>query len=145
MIEWKLQLQKLHRFDFKTTQKRPRGKLVDILLILKVEFTSELPRRINVIISMSIHLSNLMKSRKVEFRRRIDGESTKIVHWNEKDNPHYNGIKYHSETTLLQLCSKFFLNNYEALWQRHLKDTLQLKILGEWVNIGANFFMSRYV
>ena len=69
----------------------------------------------------------------------------RCVHWNEKDNPHYNGIKYHSETTLLQLCSKFFLNNYEALWQRHLKDTLQLKILGEWVNIGANFFMSRYV
>ena len=78
MIEWKQRLQKLHRFDFKTTQKRPRGKLVDILSILKVEFTSEFPHRINVIISMSIHLSNLMKSLKVEFRSRIDGESTKM-------------------------------------------------------------------
>ena len=31
--------------------------------------------------------------------------------------------------TWYQLCSKFFLNIYEVHWQRHLKDTLQLKIL----------------
>ena len=28
--------------------------------------------------------------------------------------------KYHSETTWSQLWSKFFCNNYKALWQRHL-------------------------
>ena len=37
--------------------------------------------------------------------------------------------KYHSESTWSQLCSKFFFSNYEAPWQRHLKDTLQMKIL----------------
>ena len=37
--------------------------------------------------------------------------------------------KCHCESTWSQLCSKFFINNYEAPWQRHLKDTLQLKIL----------------
>ena len=41
------------------------------------------------------------------------------------------------ESTWSQLCSKFFLSNYEAPWQRHLKDTLQLKILRTWINIGA--------
>ena len=39
----------------------------------------------------------------------------------------------HSESTWSQPCSKFFLNNYEAPWQRHLKDTLQLKILRTWI------------
>ena len=43
----------------------------------------------------------------------------------------------HSESTWSQLCSKFFLNNYEAPWQRHLKDTFQLKILRTWINIGV--------
>ena len=37
--------------------------------------------------------------------------------------------KWYYESTWLQLCSEFFLNNYEALWEQHLKDTLQLKIL----------------
>ena len=32
--------------------------------------------------------------------------------------------KYYSESTWSQLCSKFFINNYEATWQQHLKDTL---------------------
>ena len=36
---------------------------------------------------------------------------------------------YHSESTWPQQCSKFSINNYEAPWQRHLKDTLQLKIV----------------
>ena len=40
--------------------------------------------------------------------------------------------------TWYQLCSKFFLNIYEVHWQRHLKDTLQLKILQQWINIRAN-------
>ena len=37
--------------------------------------------------------------------------------------------KYRSESTWSQRCSKFSINNYEAPWQRHLKDTLQLKTL----------------
>ena len=59
----------------------PRGELIDILSILKVESTSKFPRRIDVIISTWIRLSKSMKSRltfHVEFRRRIDGESTKM-------------------------------------------------------------------
>ena len=40
---------------------------------------------------------------------------------------------YHFKST--QLCSKFFLNNYEAPRKRHLKDTLQLKILRTCINI----------
>ena len=42
--------------------------------------------------------------------------------------------KYNSESTSSQLCSKFILNNYEAPWQRHLKDTVQLNILRTWIN-----------
>ena len=41
--------------------------------------------------------------------------------------------KRHSESTWSQLCSEFFLNSYETPWQRHLKNTLQLKILRTWV------------
>ena len=37
--------------------------------------------------------------------------------------------KYYSQSTWSQWCSKFSINNYEAPWQRHLKDTLQLKTL----------------
>ena len=33
------------------------------------------------------------------------------------------------KVTWYQLSSKLFFNNNEAHWQRHLKDTLQLKIL----------------
>ena len=43
--------------------------------------------------------------------------------------------KYHSEITWSQRCSKFSINNYEAPWQRHLKDTLQLKIL--WTSVSS--------
>ena len=32
--------------------------------------------------------------------------------------------KYYSESTWSQLCSKVFINNYDATWQQHLKDTL---------------------
>ena len=43
--------------------------------------------------------------------------------------------KYNSEKTWSQRCSKFSSNNYEAPWQRHLKDTLQLKIL--WTSVSS--------
>ena len=42
------------------------------------------------------------------------------------------------KVTWYQLCSKFFINIYEAHWQRHLKDILKLKILQQWINIRAN-------
>ena len=69
------------RFDVETTSKNPRGKLIDISSILKVESTSKFPGRIDVIISTWIRLSKSMKSRRtfnVEFRRRIDREWTKM-------------------------------------------------------------------
>ena len=40
--------------------------------------------------------------------------------------------------------SKYFLNIYEAHWQRHLKGTLQLKILRKWINIPANYSLGKY-
>ena len=43
--------------------------------------------------------------------------------------------KTHSQSNWSQLYSKFFLKNYEAPWQLHLKDILQLKILWTWINI----------
>ena len=42
---------------------------------------------------------------------------------------------YHSESTWPQRCSKFSINNYQAPWQRHLKDTIQLKIL--WTSMSS--------
>ena len=60
MIQWKQSVQKLPRFNVETTSKNPRGKLIDILSILKVESTSIFPRRIDVIISTWIRLSKSM-------------------------------------------------------------------------------------
>ena len=34
--------------------------------------------------------------------------------------------------------------SYEAHWQQHLKDTLQLKILRTWIDIHVNFFLGKY-
>ena len=34
---------------------------------------------------------------------------------------------------------KVLYQHYEAHWQRDLKDTLQLKILQQWINIRVNF------
>ena len=81
MIEWNQRVQKLRRFCVETTQKNPRGELIDISSILKVESTSKFPRQVDVIISTWIRLSKSMKFRRtfhVEFRRRIDDESTKM-------------------------------------------------------------------
>ena len=36
-----------------------------------------------------------------------------------------------------EICSKFFLNNYKTPWEWHMKDTLQLKILPTWINVGV--------
>ena len=48
------------------------------------------------------------------------------------------------KVTWFQLYSNFFLNNYKAHWQQHLKDTLQLKILRTWINIHANSILGKY-
>ena len=39
----------------------------------------------------------------------------------------------------------FFLENYETHYQRHLRGTLQLKILRKWINIGANSFLVKII
>ena len=62
-------------------EKNARGKLVDICSILKIESTSKFVRQIDVMISTWIRLSKSIKSRqhfRVEFRRRIDSELTKM-------------------------------------------------------------------
>ena len=51
MIEWKHWVKQLRRFDVEKTQKNPRGELVNISSILKIEFTSKFPRRIDDIVS----------------------------------------------------------------------------------------------
>ena len=81
MIERKQRVKQLRRLGIKSTQKNPRGKLIDISSILKGESTLKFPRRINVISSTWIRLSKSMKSRRifhVEVRCRINGESTKM-------------------------------------------------------------------
>ena len=70
------------------------------------------------------------------FRTNGKGE-----HLDENNFRHSYGNYFESailKVTWYQLCSKFILNIYEAHWQRHLKDTLQLKILREWINIRAS-------
>ena len=51
--------------------------------------------------------------------------------------------KCHSENYLISVIFKV-LNNYEAHWQRHLKDTLQLKILQTRIDIRVNSFLDKY-
>ena len=68
-------------------------------------------------------------------------------HLDKNDFRHGYGNYFKSavlKITWFQLRSKFFLNNYEAHWQRHLKDTLHLKILRTWINIHANSFFGKY-
>ena len=46
--------------------------------------------------------------------------------------------------TWSNLCLEFFFSNYKALWERQLRDTLQLKNLGKRINIRANSFLGKY-
>ena len=48
------------------------------------------------------------------------------------------------KVTWYQPYSKFFLNNYEAHWERYLNDILQLKILRSWMNMRAISFVGNY-
>ena len=71
----------------------------------------------------------------------------KKEHLDENDFRHGYGNYFKSavlKVTWYQLCSTSFLDNYEAHWQRHLKDTLQMKILRTWINIHANSFFGKY-
>ena len=71
----------------------------------------------------------------------------KKEHLDENNFRHGYGNYFKSavlKVTWFQLCSTFFLNNYEAHWQRHLKDILRLKILRTWINIQANSFLGKY-
>ena len=72
------------------------------------------------------------------FLFRSNGKRQQV---NENDYSRYYGNfffwKCHSKSTSSHLFSKFFLNNYDAPWQWHLKDNLQLKILRTWINIGV--------
>ena len=64
----------------------------------------------------------------------------------ENNFRHYYGIFF--ESTILNLLdhiSEFIRNNYKTLWQRHLKDTSQLKILRTGINIGTNYFLSKFL
>ena len=79
--------------------------------------------------------------------RGILWSNGKNKHLNENEFRHSYGNYFRSavlKVTWFQLCSKFFLNNYEAHWQRHLKYTLQMKILRTWINIDANSFLGKY-
>ena len=53
----------------------PRGKLIDVLWIVKAECTSKFPRQIDVIISTN--LLETWRTSHVEFGRQMDDESTK--------------------------------------------------------------------
>ena len=71
----------------------------------------------------------------------------KREHFDEKDFRHSNGNYFRSaplKVTWFQFSSKFFLNNYDAHWKWHLKDTLQLKILRKRINIQNNCFLGKY-
>ena len=54
----------------------PRGKLIDVLWIVKAECTSKFPRQIDVIISTN--LLETWRTSHVEFGRQMDDESTKM-------------------------------------------------------------------
>ena len=71
----------------------------------------------------------------------------KKEHLDENNSRHGYGNYFKSaalKVSWFQLCSTFFLNNYETHWQRHLKDISQLKILPTWINIQANSFLGKY-
>ena len=67
---------------------------------------------------------------------------SKIPFWNVLDHNCVQRSGMYSITAIFnvlkgtwsQLCSTFFLNNYEAHWQRHLRDNSRLKILWKWIN-----------
>ena len=63
----------------------------------------------------------------------------KNEHLDENEFRHGYGNYY-----LISAISKFFLNSYEVHYQRHLEDTLYLKIFQIYINIRANSFLDKY-
>ena len=74
MIETKQRVKQLRRFDIETAWKNPRGKLIDISSILKVESTFE------------ISTSNRRRNFHVDLPFRIDEISTNFSHGISKLN-----------------------------------------------------------
>ena len=65
---------------------------------------------------------------------------------NENNFRHFYGIFFKSTIlNLLDHMSEFIRNNFETLWQRYLEDTLQLKILRTWINVGTNYSLSKFL
>ena len=58
------------------------------------------------------------------------------------ENNFHHGYGNYFENYLISAVFKI-PNNYEAHWQRHLKDTLQLKILRTWTNIHVNSLLNK--
>ena len=56
----------------------------------------------------------------------------------------FSKVPFWKLATWWRLCSKFFLDNLKAHSQRHLRDTLQMKILQEWMNKAANSSLVKY-
>ena len=56
----------------------------------------------------------------------------------------FSKVPFWKLATWWRLCSKFFLDNLKAHSQRHLRDTLQMKILQEWMNKTANSSLVKY-
>ena len=72
------------------------------------------------------------------FLFRTDGQKERL---DESNFRHCYGKFFESDVLKVscsQLCSKFFLNNNKAHWQRDLRDILQLKIMRKWISISAN-------
>ena len=164
MIECKQRVKKLRRFDVETRQKNPRGELIHISSILKDKFTSKLPRRIDIIISTWILLSKSMKSRRtfhVEFRRRINSESTKMCPlgsvWRQFTLDWFNAWRSSIKKAFLKIlqnsqentCTKVsFLIKFQAKAKTYnfiKKDTLAVVFSDEFCEIIKNTFFIEYL
>ena len=161
MIECKQRVKKLRRFDVETRQKNPRGELIHISSILKDKSTS---RRIDVIISTWILLSKSMKSRRtfhVEFRRRINSESTKMCPlgsvWRQFTLDWFNAWRSSIKKAFLKIlqnsqentCTKVsFLIKFQAKAKTYnfiKKDTLAVVFYDELCGIIKNTFFIEYL
>ena len=74
MMEWKQRVLKLSRFDVEMTKKNPRGELIDILSILKVESTSNRCHNFQVDSPFKIDVisTNFPRGISTSNRRRMD-------------------------------------------------------------------------
>ena len=106
-----------------------------MLSISKVESKSKCPCQIDVIISRWICLSKSMKFPQIshkEFRRRIDGESTKMCQLGKSYNPmkdQKNWLKYQSYQSEVQMIkAPVMIRNNCKLNTEHMEPCLALII-----------------